>query len=132
MTSSIARYRARAFKRQSGLCFYCGCPMWDRCADPFIDRYRLSRRQALQLQCTAEHLHAQIDGGENCPQNIVAACRTCNARRHYRKAIRNSNEHRAHVQRCVSRGKWHAKWVFDYLALTTVCQQAAEAKTPTA
>jgi len=116
MTSPIARYRASAFNRQSGLCFYCGCPMWDGRADAFIARYKLSSRQALQLQCTAEHLHARADGGKDCQRNIVAACRFCNARRHHRQAARDSAAHRMHVQRCMDRGKWHAKWAFDTMA----------------
>ncbi|WP_374104148.1 HNH endonuclease [Burkholderia sp. LMG 13014] len=76
-------------------------------------RYKLSRRQALQLQCTAEHLHARMDGGKDCQGNIVAACRICNARRHRRKAARDPREHRSYVRRCINRRKWHGKWVFE-------------------
>ncbi|WP_407670773.1 HNH endonuclease [Paraburkholderia franconis] len=101
--------------------------MWDGNAGPFIELYELSRRQALQLQCTAEHLHARADGGVDCQRNIVAACRVCNARRHHRKVARNPSEHRMHVQRCVNRGKWHANWVFDNPALATACQHSAQA-----
>ncbi|MEX3815608.1 hypothetical protein AB3X96_36145 [Paraburkholderia sp. BR13439] len=60
MPSPIALHRARAFKRQSGLCFYCGYPMWDGSAEPFIERYNISRRQAPQLHCTGEHLRARV------------------------------------------------------------------------
>jgi len=52
MTSPIARYRARAFNRQSGLCFYCGCPMWDGRADAFIARYKLSSLK--RCSCNAQ------------------------------------------------------------------------------
>ncbi|MEX3853140.1 HNH endonuclease [Paraburkholderia sp. BR10923] len=83
--------------------------MWDGSAEPFIERYNISRRQAPQLHCTGEHLRARVDGGANCKRNIVAACRVCNARRHHRKVARDPNEHRMYVQRCVDRGKWHAK-----------------------
>jgi hypothetical protein len=100
--------------------------MWDGDAKPFIERYKLSRRQALQLQCTAEHLRARVDGGADCQLNIVAACRVCNARRHHTKVARDPNEHRMYVQRRVHRGKWHAQWVFDNPALATVCRQSAD------
>ncbi|WP_244208136.1 HNH endonuclease [Paraburkholderia hospita] len=99
--------------------------MWDGDAKPFIERYILSRRQALQLQCTAEHLRARVDGGTDRQQNIVAACRVCNARRHHTKVARDPNEHRMHVQRRVHRGKWHAQWVFDNPVLATLCRQIA-------
>jgi 5-methylcytosine-specific restriction endonuclease McrA len=32
--------------------------------------------------CTAEHLVARMDGGRDTRDNIVAACRRCNAARH--------------------------------------------------
>ena len=125
MPSPIVRHRARAFIRQSGLCFYCDYPMWDGDAKPFIKRYKLSRRQALQLQCTAEHLHARVDRGGDCQLNIVAACRVRNARRHRMKVARDPNEHRMYVQRRVHRGKWHAQWIFDKPDLAAVCRQGA-------
>jgi len=37
------------------------------------------------LQATAEHLVARCKGGTDAPDNIVAACRFCNTRRHQTK-----------------------------------------------
>ena len=72
-----------AFKNQSGRCYYCGAPMWqnDTCEE-FARLYGISTKKAKRLQCTAEHLIAQCDGGKHTQENIVAACLWCNRRRH--------------------------------------------------
>jgi len=112
MPSSMARFRARAFRSQSGRCFYCSCPMWENSAESFIQMYELSRGQAMPLKCTAEHIKARSDGGADSKRNIVAACGTCNRRRHQRKIARSSAEHLGHVQRAMRRGKWHGQWLW--------------------
>lgn len=54
--------RRCACRKQDGRCFYCLKPMG--------------------RDVTAEHLVARMDGGNDTPANIVAACRRCNAARH--------------------------------------------------
>jgi len=52
---------------------------------PFRRRYGLTARDAESLLSTAEHLVAHKDGGTDGNSNVVAACWTCNQRRHQRK-----------------------------------------------
>ncbi|MNY53348.1 HNH endonuclease [compost metagenome] len=54
--------RSAACRAQRGLCFYCLQPM--------------------RGDVTAEHLQARCDGGKDTRENIVAAHRLCNSRRH--------------------------------------------------
>lgn len=120
MPSSIARIRARAFQLQSGRCFYCTCPMWERSSETFIQTYGLSRGKAMSLRCTAEHLEPRAEGGANSAGNIVAACEICNRRRHQRKIARTPAEHLKHVRRAMRRGKWHGAWLWKNAPLLAV------------
>nr|WP_315597660.1 HNH endonuclease [uncultured Cupriavidus sp.] len=115
MPTTLARRRASAFQLQSGRCFYCHCPMWEQSVEAFAATFHLSTRQARHLQCTAEHLHARVDGGGDSQRNIVAACQFCNAQRHRRKAARDAVHHKGHVERRMARKQWHASWVFEKL-----------------
>lgn len=85
MATTLQRYRARAFDRQQGSCFYCGLPIWLLDAQQFAQRYRLTQRQIGAFRCTAEHLRARCDGGTDTAVNVVAACQHCNSTRHRRK-----------------------------------------------
>lgn len=67
----------------------------------------LRRRMATPLRCTAEHLLAQQDGGNDVESNIAAACWLCNTRRHKRKSPPSPDAYRALVQRRLNQGKWH-------------------------
>nr|WP_279612553.1 HNH endonuclease [Paraburkholderia phymatum] len=75
--------------------------------------FALPLRQVRYLQCTAEHLNPRMNGGSNSHRNIVAACRTCNARRHRAKAPRDPISHQRHVQNRMRRKKWHPAWVYE-------------------
>ncbi|WP_306418353.1 HNH endonuclease [Cupriavidus taiwanensis] len=86
----------------------------------FLAEFGLSRKQALQLQWTAEHLHARVDDGRDSSRNIVAACHYCNALRHRRKPARDPINHKEHVQRLMRRRRWHAVWVFDNAKLVAL------------
>ncbi|WP_244883481.1 HNH endonuclease [Variovorax paradoxus] len=57
---------------------------------------------------TAEHLHAQCDGGQDTPANIVAACAFCNNQRHamFPKAP-DAQTYETFVLLCVAAGLWH-------------------------
>lgn len=107
MPKSISKHRLATYKRQQGRCYYCGLPMWLKSADELAKGLGVKARTIKGLQCTAEHLVARQDGGDNSTENIVAACRTCNGCRH-RKAVPLSPwEHRERVQARLRAGKWH-------------------------
>ncbi|WAB92473.1 restriction endonuclease [Pseudomonas citronellolis] len=104
---SIQKIRSQAFLRQSGRCIYCGCPMWQTSSEQFAHEHRVTRKQALAFRCTAEHLHAQCDGGTNAPGNIAAACWFCNSQRHRAARPLTPDAYRAKVQRRMEKGGWH-------------------------
>lgn len=106
MPSLLEKSRRAAFLRQGGLCFYCDMPIWLDEADVFRAKYPLSARQHALRRCTAEHLVAKQDGGDDKHDNIVAACWLCNSRRHKRDHPRSPAEHRRHVLSRMRRGKW--------------------------
>ncbi|MCB1616206.1 MAG: HNH endonuclease [Pseudomonadales bacterium] len=82
--------------------------MWvDGAVESFARQYRLTTRQASLLQCTAEHLQARQDGGEDTADNIVAACAYCNRKRHKRPVPLPPQGYRHHVLKRVRKGKWH-------------------------
>jgi len=93
--------------KQGGRCYYCELPIWIVRKESRI----AAERKPWQLQCTAEHLIARCDGGTDHPQNIVAACRFCNSRRHHGKKPKSSDQHRVHVQRRMAKGRWLAPLV---------------------
>lgn len=84
-TRSLRRFRAAAFVRQHGRCYYCKKPMWLHDPAAFGAEHGVTPRQARQLRCTAEHLRARQDGGRDTRDNIVAAHLACNRGRHRRK-----------------------------------------------
>lgn len=114
MAKSLLRSRLNAFRRQAGLCHYCGVLMWAADGDSFARKHGLSAKAARWLQCTAEHLLARHDGGSDNPANIVAACRVCNMRRHSRRKVAPTPEkYQTLVRNRVSRKRWHALQVFE-------------------
>ena len=50
---------------------------------------------------------AKQDGGLDTPENIVAACRWCNSRRHKRKTVPAPEAYLQLVQQRIRRGRWH-------------------------
>lgn len=104
---SLAAPRAAAYKRQSGLCFYCGEPMWQKSPEHFAFRHAISLGLAGRFQCTGEHLVAHKDGGSATQGNIVAACWYCNRKRHQRKSPPEPQAYRTYVQRRIRTGRWH-------------------------
>lgn len=107
MPSQFAKPRLKAFNRQQGRCYYCDLPMWLRHPDEIAGKLGVRPRTVSGLQCTAEHLVAQQDGGEGTAKNIVAACLTCNGRRHRVAAPLSPDRYRQKVQGRVKKGKWH-------------------------
>ncbi|WP_255357719.1 HNH endonuclease [Rhodanobacter sp. Root627] len=80
--------------------------MWSNNVVSFAAKYGLSRRQALQLQCTAEHLIPRSMGGTASSVNIVAACAFCNHKRHARLTAPEPEAYKQFVQQRVRRGRW--------------------------
>lgn len=107
MPNRIAKHRLKAFHRQQGHCHYCDLPMWLRNPEEVAGQLCVRPRTVAGLQCTAEHLVARKNGGRNTAENIVAACRTCNGRRHRVSEPRAPAQHMKHVQRLLRAGKWH-------------------------
>lgn len=116
MPSPISRYRLAAFKRQSGLCYYCSAPMWNDGQAVFAAVHNLSLSQAARFRCTAEHLVARQDGGKNANGNIVAACSFCNRTRHRMKVALNHEAYKEHVTARMRRLKWHPRQMQHLLA----------------
>lgn len=75
--------------------------MWLGHCEPFLTRFRLTRLQARQRQCTAEHLTARSSGGTDGDNNIVAACVTCNLTRHRYRDPPDPESYRKHVRKRV-------------------------------
>ena len=107
MSKSLNRIRARAFSHQDGRCIYCSRPMWISDLKNFAVQQKLTVKQAQRFQCTAEHLNARKDGGDDAWSNIAAACRFCNMRRHTRKVALTPEQFRALVRARLERGRWH-------------------------
>ena len=106
--SLLVRSRSSAFDRQHGRCFYCQCLMWRHSVASFAAQYGLTLSQAATLQCTAEHLLARQDHGSDAAENIVAACRICNTRRHARAAPLSPTAYLVLVRQRMARGAWHS------------------------
>lgn len=99
--------RAIAFEQQQGRCYYCHSPMWLTDLESFRARYGLSKPEALQFKCTAEHLQARSEGGTNVRENIAAVCWLCNQRRHRRRHPPCPEKYRSLVRQRIAHGRWH-------------------------
>lgn len=110
---SLVRPRTIAYVRQSGLCFYCNCPMYSGDPHAFAEKYDITLTQAKVLQCTGEHLEAHRDGGTAAQLNIAAACRFCNQQRHRRKAAPSPDRYKQLVSKRMAAKRWHQSWVFQ-------------------
>jgi len=106
-TVTISKNRLKAFELQHGRCHYCHAPMWLENPKEFAAKHHLSVRAAGRLRCTAEHLVAKKDGGNNSAKNIVAACVACNGRRHKAKAELPPERYSSYVKNRLRAGKWH-------------------------
>jgi 5-methylcytosine-specific restriction endonuclease McrA len=101
------RLRKSAYNAQRGQCCYCGKPMWLEDVEAFAKAHNYSLRQANLLKCTAEHLHARTDGGDDSPENVAAACWYCNSKRHKRTQALSPEQYRKHVITRMQIGRWH-------------------------
>ncbi|MGC1270017.1 MAG: HNH endonuclease [Croceibacterium sp.] len=103
----IQKIRAVCFQHQQGRCHYCGFPMWQEDMPRFARDMGITPNQARMLQATAEHLVPRSEGGKDHATNVVAACHTCNTRRHKRKVPRTPAAHRAWILTRLAAGAWH-------------------------
>ena len=109
MPSALLRSRSIAFHKQGGLCFYCQAPMWQDDSAAFAARLNLPPRRVKYLQCTAEHLLARQNGGDDSPANVVAACSFCNRHRHWGRERRAPapDKYRKRVRALMQAGHWY-------------------------
>ncbi|RJP67614.1 MAG: restriction endonuclease [Comamonadaceae bacterium] len=107
MPNTLAKSRYKAYIAQGGQCYYCSLSMWLYVPQELTEPFGLSEREAMPLQCTAEHLIPQCEGGRDTRENIVAACARCNHTRHKRAKPPTPVVHRERVRRQVALGKWH-------------------------
>ncbi|WP_425481963.1 HNH endonuclease [Lysobacter panacisoli] len=82
--------------------------MWLRDCAAFARVHGLSRKQARQFECTAEHLLPRSAGGTLRLDNVAAACRCCNWRRGRLPVLIAPEAFRRHVQERCKVGKWHS------------------------
>lgn len=82
--------------------------MWVDSAEAFAGAHRITIAQALQFQCTGEHLVARKDGGHSSPGNVVAACRYCNHHRHKHRpeAAPSPKAYKRQVGMQMRKGRW--------------------------
>jgi hypothetical protein len=81
--------------------------VWTGNSVEFCKTFNMSAPQAAKFQCTAEHVVARCDGGEDVSSNIVAACKFCNSKRHCAKVPLAEAAYGRKVKRRLSGGKWH-------------------------
>jgi len=82
--------------------------MWHNNLRQFAKARGLTEPQARLLRCTAEHLHPKKEGGRNTRDNVVAACRYCNNKRHARPHPLDPFRYRQLVQHRLASGRWLA------------------------
>lgn len=110
MTNPIVKKnRLKAFNNQSGHCYYCGSNMWLDNEKDFAAKHNITVKTAARFKCTAEHLVARCDGGDDRESNIVAACLFCNGGRHHRNNPPVPNKYRELIRQRLDKGKWHPK-----------------------
>jgi hypothetical protein len=109
MSSKLRQLRQQAFEKQKYRCHYCKYPMWITDCEYFSRIYGVRPTLAKHLKCTAEHLVARQDGGQDTTRNVVAACLWCNKNRH-KGGVHKAPDavtYGSQVSRLVSMGRWH-------------------------
>lgn len=102
-----SHHRKSAYAAQHGLCCYCRKPMWLNSVKEFAQANQLSLKQAMLFKCTAEHLHARSESGNDSSTNIAAACWFCNSRRHRRRIPLKPDSYLEFVKKKLSAGGWN-------------------------
>ncbi len=109
MPNPLQRSRSIAFQKQGGLSFYCQMPICQDDPAAFAARLNLPARRVRHLQCTAEHLLARQDRGDDLPANVVAASLFCNRHRHWHRERQAPAPHqyRKRVRALMQAGRWY-------------------------
>jgi HNH endonuclease len=103
----LKKIRNSKFGLQGGRCYYCCQPMWRGNPAHFAETHGVKIARIRHLQATAEHLVARCEGGDDTPENIVAACRFCNTRRHQAKRPLSPDAYARKVRKRLGLGRWH-------------------------
>lgn len=111
MSTTLTKFRLKAFKLQQGRCIYCELPMWLSDAKAFAKCYKTSIKATALFKCTAEHLLAKQDGGKNIEINIVAACYFCNQTRHKCKKPKDPIAYKRYVSIRQAKGMWNSSLI---------------------
>lgn len=114
MTPRLSVARATSYASQNHRCFYCGVRMWLKSPDELSSDCLIPKGVLASIRCTAEHLKARQDGGKDGLTNIVAACLTCNRRRHARKKAPAPSAYRIMICKRLAKGKWHDPRLFRW------------------
>lgn len=97
-------------RRQNGLCHWCQCPILQFTLEQVLHCIKLTRNSIYleengeikrYQQATVDHIIPVRDGGNNEPENLVAACASCNRRR---TSVR-SNKPSEELLRCAECGE---------------------------
>lgn len=107
MCNKTSVIRNRKMQAQNGRCYYCDCLMWTGDFVHFQQLFGLTLKQLKYFQCTAEHLIPKSDNGRDVAENVVAACRYCNATRHAGKIVLEPEAYKEKVKNRLKRGGWH-------------------------
>ena len=110
MKLPVRHLRQQAYTHQSGLCYYCQCPMWTVSCSEFAQTHSLSLKAANRFQCSAEHLRPVGQGGLTTADNIVAACVFCNRTRHKARKVRTPEDFAIYVRRRIAAKRWNQKF----------------------
>jgi len=115
MPNKLAKRRHQAFLTQDKRCYYCGFLMWETDPAQFAKNHGLTLAQVQRFKCTAEHLEARQDGGNDLPSNIVAACIHCNQSRHRMKPALSAEMYCRVISKQLLNGSWHKQKVVKKL-----------------
>lgn len=130
----LIQLRKQKAAEQNHRCHYCKFPIAEGDLNAFAASRGITLREARGLQSTAEHLIALCDGGATDEANIVAACHTCNERRHRRakgqlhSKVRSAELYLAHVQRRVAGKGWHTRRLHEKLMRSALPANTGAAK----
>lgn len=108
-SNKLAKLRTLHANQQNWRCFYCRYLMWQGDQTLFAARHSLLAGSLNRFQCTAEHMQPRMNGGEDRPENIVAACKFCNQTRHQMREVLSPAAFRQHVRKRTRTGKWHPR-----------------------
>lgn len=111
MSTTPIKSRLKAFNLQQRRCIYCELPMWLDQPDAFAKKYKITIKGAALFKCTAEHLLANQDGGKDVESNIVAACHSCDQKRHKCKKPKYPISYKHYVSTTLGKGRWNSVFI---------------------